>query len=62
MTYLSTLFCRRTKTLMPLKETLLKPRCTKYHIEKMTKENDRQAGYYNPTAQLKTRKNYNLET
>ena len=41
---------RRTKTLMPLKETLLKPRGTKDHIEKMKKEKDRQAGYYNRTA------------
>ena len=41
---------RRTKTLMPLKETLLKPRGTKDNIEKMKKEKDRQAGYYNRTA------------
>ena len=35
---------------MPRKETLLKPRGTKDHIEKMKKEKDRQAGYYNRTA------------
>ncbi|XP_062595327.1 uncharacterized protein K02A2.6-like [Saccostrea cucullata] len=41
---------RRTKTLMPQKETLLSPCGKKDNIKKMRKEKDRQARYYNRTA------------